>query len=231
MNYESLEAAAQATGLVLRGAFYPGDGDAVPSLPGNVRPQTLVLLGNAGGGLWPQFSQSPEHLDGRPDALNRWSQRVIDALAAELSALALYPFGGPPYHPFIAWAKRAEPVFESPLGIMIHPDYGLWHAYRGALAFAERIELPPPDRRPSPCDSCQDKPCLTACPVSAFGESGYSVGRCLGHISTPAGEDCMEQSCRARRACPVGLTYRYDRPQSEFHMTAFLRSQQTEVAE
>ena len=37
---------------------------------------------------------------------------------------------------------RAEAVAPSPLGILIHPDYGLWHAYRGALAFAERLALP-----------------------------------------------------------------------------------------
>ena len=24
----------------------------------------------------------------------------------------------------------------SPLGLLIHPDYGLWHGYRGALLFA-----------------------------------------------------------------------------------------------
>ena len=30
----------------------------------------------------------------------------------------------------------------SPLGILIHPDWGLWHSYRGALAFRERLDLP-----------------------------------------------------------------------------------------
>src|SRR4030095_137820 len=48
------------------------------------------------------------------------------------------------------WAMRAEAVAPSPLGILIHPDYGLWHAYRGALAFAERLALPPRGARPLP---------------------------------------------------------------------------------
>ena len=53
------------------------------------------------------------------------------------------------------WAQRAEPLHPSPLGVLIHPVHGLWHAYRGALAFAEPIELPPRADLPSPCASCR----------------------------------------------------------------------------
>ena len=209
-------------GLLLRGGFAPTADDRLPALPDGRPARTLLLVGNAGPGFWPAFAGSPEAEDGAADPMNRWTERVLGGLAAELGGLALYPFGGPPYHPFVAWAKRAEPVAESPLGILIHPVYGLWHAYRGALLVAEILDLTPRPDLPRPCDSCPDRPCLDACPVSAFTPAGYAVDDCAAHVGSPAGEDCLTLGCRARRACPVGRETGYAAGQAAFHMAAFL---------
>jgi hypothetical protein len=232
MDLATIEAAAAAEGLSLRGAFHPGPDDGVPDLAEGRAAATLVLLGNVGGSLWPAFSRTPELADGQPDPLNRWSERVVGGLAAALGARAFYPFGGPPYRPFVAWAKRAEPVRESPLGMLIHPDHGLWHAYRGALAFAERLALPPRDDRPRPCDGCADRPCLTGCPVGAFAAPGpgYDVAACVGHLDGPAGADCLDLGCRARRACPVGRAMHYETAQARLHMAAFLAARRGAAA-
>jgi hypothetical protein len=109
--------------------------------------------------------------------------------------------------------------------MLIHPDWGLWQGYRGALAFASRLDLPPPDRRPSPCESCAGKPCLTACPVGAFAPGRYDVAACASHVASPAGSDCAGLGCRARRACPIGTAHRQAPPQAAFHMRAFLAGQ------
>ena len=108
------------------------------------------------------------------------------------------------------------------MGPLIHPDYGLWHAYRGALAFAETLDLAPRDTRPSPCDDCEDKPCLVTCPVGAFSGEGYDVAACVGHIGGARGGECLSAGCLARRACPVGVTFQYAADQMGFHMKAFL---------
>ncbi len=230
MDMASIEAALAREGLIPRGGFHPEPGDGVPALAEGRPARSLVVVGNAGPEMWRAFAAGPEH-DTAPDPLNRWSERVIGALAAEWGARALFPFGGPPHLPFVAWAKRAEPVAESPLGILIHPDYGLWHAYRGALAFAEVIDLPPRGpTRPRPCDTCADKPCLSACPVGAFSAAGYDVSVCFDHISAPAGADCMAEACRARRACPIGPAYRYGPAQARFHMVHFLEARRREGA-
>jgi epoxyqueuosine reductase QueG len=110
-------------------------------------------------------------------------------------------------------------VRPSPLGILIHPRYGLWHAYRAALAIGEEIPLPPRDETPDLCGACAGKPCLTTCPVGAFEAAGYDVGACAGHLHDPAGADCMTAGCRARRVCPVGEAYAP--AQAAFHMAAF----------
>ena len=217
MNVGAIRGRIEAASLAYRGALHPAAEDLPPAGVG-----TLILIGFTGNREWPAFANSPEVADGQPDPLDRWSRRVIGALAAELDARALFPFGGPPFLPFQRWAQRAEPVTPSPLGILIHPDWGLWHAYRGALAFGDRLELPPPDRRPSPCDSCAEKPCLSACPVDAFGSGGFAVPACVAHISAPAGDDCMNFGCRARRACPVGVEHRHQPAQAHFHLAAFL---------
>lgn len=220
MEIGAIRGRIEAAGLAYRGAFHPAPEDLPPDGAG-----TLILVGFTGKREWPAFASSPEASDGQPDPLDRWSRRVIGALAAALGATALFPFGGPPFQPFQRWALKAEPVAPSPLGILIHPDWGLWHAYRGALAFRKRLELSPPDLRPSPCESCAEKPCLSACPVDAFSPAGYDVPACVAHVSGPAGADCLSFGCRARRACPVGIEHRHDPGQASFHIRAFLAAQ------
>ena len=217
MTLADIREAIEAQGLTWRGAFCPEDDDCQEF--GEIG--TLVLAGFVGRGNWPAFRASPESGDDQPDPLDRWSRRIIGGLADALRARAIFPFDGPPWAPFQRWALKAEPLYASPLGMLIHPDWGLWHAWRGALAFDERFALPGRDIRPSPCDSCIEKPCLGACPVSAFSSSGYDLHACLAHIDSPAGADCMELGCRARRACPVGAQHRHDPDEALFHMTAF----------
>ena len=223
LTYAEIDTALRAHGLIARGGFYPEPADAVPPLSDGRAVRTLVLAGNAGPEMWRAFTAAPE-FGAEPDPLDRWTARVLGAVAAEMGGEALFPFGGPPYRPFVAWAKRAEPVAESPLGILIHPDYGLWHAYRGALVFAETIDVPARIERPRPCDTCTEKPCLSACPVNAFTNPGYNVPACVGHIAAPAGADCLALGCRARRACPIGPEFLYAPAQAEQHMRAFLRA-------
>lgn len=224
VDLASLASRLAVHGLLLRGGFHPEPHDAVPALSTGAATGTLILIGNIGPALWPAFSGSPEAKDGAPHPLNRWTRRVINQIAAAVGATPLFPFGAPPYLPFQRWAMRAEPVAPSPLGILIHPDYGLWHAYRGALAFVERLPLPPRIDRPVPCDSCADRPCLSACPVNAFTKQGYDVPACIRYIDGPAGGECVDVGCLARRACPVGRQYVYGTAQAAFHMRAFRQS-------
>lgn len=237
MELETVRQAAAMSGLSLRGGFHSEPEDRVPALKTGKPAQTLLLLGNIDGAMWRAFKASPEGRDvetpsesppsdGDLGPMDRWSRRVISALAEELGAAPVFPFGGPPYHPFQSWAQKSEPVWPSPLGVLIHRDYGLWHAYRGALCFDSRIELPPQEDGESPCLSCADQPCLSTCPVSAFSDEGYNVPVCATHIAQPEGEDCVVLGCRARRACPVGANVRYQPEQAAFHMHAFLAARQ-----
>lgn len=217
MKLAEIQRAITDAGLAFRGAFHPDADDLVPGLVAG----TIVLAGIAGGRGWDAFAASPEAGDGRPNPLDRWSFRVVGDIGRAVGARALFPFARP-FLPFVRWGQKAEPLHPSPLGLLIHPDFGLWHAWRGALAFSERLALPAPDARSSPCETCETKPCLSACPVGAFASGAFDVRTCATHLMSPQGADCTGSGCRARHACPVGAQYRYRPAQARFHMRAFL---------
>jgi hypothetical protein len=191
-------------------------GAAAPEVPEGTG--TLVLAG-PGAGFWPHVTATPEFADGRPDPLDRWSARVLGAVAASLGARPLFPFGGPPWPPFVAWALATGRAWISPVELLVHDTAGLMVSYRGALALREVIDLPPTPERP--CDNCPDQPCRTACPVAALTPAGYDVPACRTYVASPGGIDCRTRGCAVRRACPVSRTAHRSEAQSAFHMQAF----------
>lgn len=188
------------------------------------RPAAAVaLVGHVGSDLWPSFTVSPEYRDGQADPLDRWSRRIGGTLAAGFDARALYPFDGPPFHPFQHWAVLARKLHRSPLGILIDPEAGLWHAWRFALLLPESpvswVQMAGDD---SPCVACSAKPCLNACPVGAPRLSGFAHEECIRHLQSADGEPCRANGCLSRRACPVASHARYLPDHARFHMQAFL---------
>lgn len=184
----------------------------------------LVLVGNIGSSYWPNFSQSTEYLDGEADPLDRWSRRVASKISEELALQPVYPFSGPPYYPFQRWAQRAEALEQSPIGVMMHPEFGLWHSYRFALLgsdFAVADEQIPVQ---SHCFSCASKPCLQRCPVGAFDDNGYDVDRCANYLFQTPQAECHSRGCLARYACPIAVELSYVPEQGEFHLQAFLNA-------
>lgn len=211
-RFADIEEAARGEGLVPLGGLHPRPGDGAPE-----GCRTIVLLGPDGHAFWEHFQGSGEVRDGAPDPLDRWSERVVGRLADRLGAEPLFPFGGPPWRPFIRWARESGEAWASPVTILVHARLGLFASYRGALAFAQAVDLPPAP--PRPCDACSG-PCREACPVGALTGAGYDVAACHAYLDTAAGADCMSRGCAVRRACPVGADLRPE-PQSAFHMTAF----------
>lgn len=222
MALSDLRSALVPRGLRVRGGFAIDDEDR-EILAAAPWARTLVLVGNVGSELWDKSGAEIAALAGA-DPLDRWTRRVIDPLARTHEGMALYPFSGPPYWPFQRWAERAEGVRASPIAIQIHPEYGLWHAYRAAIVLPVAIGWPLPAVRDHPCDTCAEKPCLTRCPVNAFSAAGYDVDRCVQHVVAMQHEtgSCGDVGCLARLACPVGAAWRYRPDHARFHMAAFI---------
>ncbi len=205
---------AEAHSLSVAGGVQKADAP----LPDGI--ETLILLSPDGPAFWDHFQHSPEYCDGLPDPMDRWSVRVIDQLAQDLSAQPLYPFGTTPPHPFYRWALVSGRVWASPVQWLLHDTAGLWLSFRGALGFATRLDLPEAGK--SPCEGCA-RPCVTACPVGALTDKGYDVPACHAFLDTPDGARCLSHGCAVRAACPVSQTYGRTPAQSEFHMRHFHR--------
>lgn len=226
MEYDDIQPALMGTGFICRGGFRPDPEDAVPGISSGVsggNNAVVVIIGNAGSEMWPHFAAATtnEQRAGRPNPLNDWTADVMGPIAEKLGARVHYPFDRP-YHPIQRWAMKADTVWQSPLGPLIHPDYGLWHAYRAALVFEHGFDLPNRASQDNPCDACADRKCLKTCPVDAYQGNQYDVPVCVRHIATSEGQTCVDLHCLARRACPVGGPMVYDPAHAQFHMSKFL---------
>ncbi|MGB1208579.1 MAG: ferredoxin [Paracoccaceae bacterium] len=216
MTLEALCAAAKPHALTPRAIVHPDP----KTVPRGIR--TLVLLGPDEPTFWPHFTAQPEAQDSAPDPMDRWSRRVLDPIAQRFEGVAILPSDGPPYPAFISWALASGHVWQSPVGLLVHRHAGLFLSFRGAIGVPDLWPLSAPV--PSPCTSCADKPCETACPVGALAAAQiYDVPRCKAHVRSPDGTACRT-GCLARRICPAGLPLGRALDQSAFHMDAFLRN-------
>lgn len=227
MKAADLELTLKPFGLKSRGLFALHESDLddlalpVAQLSDNSN-LAIALVGNIGSSFWPEFSNSTEYADGLAHPLDRWSKRIALRIASELDVSPVFPSDGPPYFPFQQWAIRAAGLSPSPLGLLIHPEYGLWHAYRFALLLSLDEALPNTvAKADSPCSSCIEQPCLNSCPVEAFSAAGYDVQKCAQYLKREPGSACNQKGCQARLSCPVGTDYRYLDVQHLFHLQAF----------
>jgi ferredoxin len=216
---DQIAAGLSPFGLVTRGGFIFDEADRSPVLAG-ITPVSVVMVGHFGSSFWPHFVDWRRSRPEGIDPLDTWTKEVLHGIAAKFGATAVFP-SDKPYLPFQQWAKRAEGLSASPLGMLIHPEYGLWQAFRGALLFEHSIEFPQLPSLAHPCDVCEHKPCLSTCPVRAFDGVGFAVDHCRDYLATQAGETCIDGGCLARLACPIGREHAYVPDQQRFHMAAF----------
>ena len=223
-DYATIERTVRAQGFAVHGGFEVALDDDITH-PSHTQPaRALVLVGMARDIGWPAFQASAEFSDGEPDPLDRFTRARLQSVATVLDAFALFPFGGPPHWPFQAWALQAQPVVASPLGLLLHARYGLWHGYRGALAFTRvPIGLPQKVDWQGACATCIERPCLSACPVDAFSVRGFDAERCASWLASQP-QPCFAAGCLARAACPYAPHARYDEAQRQFHMRSFADS-------
>lgn len=208
-------------GLSLRGGFNFSENDRAPAAVSGQPAKAVLLVGNVGAAFWPHFERwrqaQIKHIE---NPLDSWSRMVIQAAGELVGARTVLP-NDRPFLPFQQWAMRSEGLRPSPLGMLMHPQYGLWHAYRGALLFDTQMLFEEISASAHPCDDCREKPCLGACPVNAHGSNGFDYTRCLDHVRGETGGSCGTVGCHDRNACPVGTSYRYPLPVQAFFMKAF----------
>lgn len=220
------EAAAYLSlhGLILRGGFTFQDDEERPAASSGEAARSVLLIGSAGAEWWQQFQRWVGSQPGvTADPLDNWTREVVGRVASETGARLVMP-NDRPYAPFQQWAMRAEGLKPSPIGLLIHPEFGLWHAYRAALLLdvpLDEVIRSNPERPIHLCDLCAGKPCLKACPVGAHSTEGFAHQDCLDHVRGPDGGPCRERGCLDRNACPYGTEWRYPPEVQAFLQRAF----------
>ncbi|MEK9941125.1 MAG: hypothetical protein VW771_01455 [Gammaproteobacteria bacterium] len=177
--------------------------------------ERLVLLGMAGPLLWQHVEKTAR---GRDDPFDEYALEVAQAVSQRFwgdgSPRILYP--GPSRIPLQQLGRFAGWACASPLGLDISPLYGPWFAYRAAFLTTSQLPFTPGGQPASPCERCESKPCVTACPVGAVQEKGtFGLQSCLTQrLDDPPG---CGMRCKSRLACPVGEEHRYSDAQLDYH--------------
>lgn len=196
----------------------PPEGLVVAGIAPDGPDRSIALIAPDEPHFWHVFRASPEWRDGLADPMDRWSKRVIGEWADRIGAGAVFPSDGPPFAPFWDWALASGRCWASPTGMLVHDRMGLFVSFRGALRLSQAA---PQGQSPhmSPCERCH-KPCLSACPVSAFA-GGYDAASCHDWLGGAGGADCMNSGCGVRRACPISKGCGRLPEQSAWHMRHF----------
>ena len=147
------------------------DGSPYQSLLPSCR--SVIVFASGGSALWDSFikdiERHPAHLRDHQHPFDDFVHRAIQS-------------ADPSPQPSRRWIRcAAEPeVFldfrplahaaglgtQSTMGLLIHPQYGLWVGLRAALLTTEPLSIS--STIPvSPCDACESKPCIAACPAGA----------------------------------------------------------------
>ena len=192
-------------GLMLGGVLNEPEVGELPAGDNEIDARQLILVANAGSAIWRPFVDSPEYGDSMADPMDRWSRRIGEDIARILGGRAIFPFEGPPYPPFLNWAGQAGQVFPSPVSLFVHREYGLWQAWRFALAMPRPLSgTVPASEELSPCVNCP-QPCLDACPVDAFSRPGLP-GRSMRGIPPLRRQICLQRAGLRR---PPGMPHRH----------------------
>ena len=188
--------------------------------------QWLHLIGNVGSRHFDIFQQKRAESHPKPLSMDEYSEAVLEDMFSSYQIEHYYFPSRKPYAPFQSWALRAHSGFLSPLGLLIHPLYGLWHAYRAVMITQYPLTKIEDDKSiTSPCASCVEKPCISACPAKAVGdESAFSYQQCQAYLRAETTSFCVKQHCLSRQACPVGKKHQYHKAHLQFHQQNYVEN-------
>ena len=186
--------------------------------------QDLLLIANGGPRYWHYNSECTDFESANPidECAVSTVLSVLDRLDADAEATVLYP--APTFRlSLLQLGRMAGWQQRSPLGLGLHPQYGLWFAYRVVLlidgdCFKQAPDEPvmTADTTASTCLNCESRACIQRCPAAALSLHALpDMQRCSSHRL--ATDSSCETRCLAREACPVATEYQYPEQQIAYH--------------
>ncbi len=233
---EKICAAGEPFGLNLAAAVPVDRYDAVVAPPYraaalDARARSIVVIANGGGALW---SALKSHAGKNPEWWNRehplddFTRQVIENEIAPVvrdggtRCTIVFPFmSGRATLNFVELGKAAGVAGPSLLGVVVHPRFGPWIAFRAALLVDQVVDEPGEACGFDPCPACTAKSCIAACPANAIeSPKGWDIPRCLTY-RIESEQDCATR-CHARVACVLGPEHRYPDDELAHHQSRAL---------
>lgn len=152
--------------------------------------KTLCLLGHGGTSLWEKLPH-PILAENHPiDHYTKEKIQIFAEKALENDIEVLYP--NEDYTiPLQKFGRALNLCSQSPIGLDINSEFGLWFAFRGIFLTSKPIPIVSLEKMPSPCETCLSRPCLN------FSDTAF-----------------------ARLHCPVKTEHQYSQKQQNFHQNA-----------
>ena len=175
---------------------------------------SAVLIASGGPQIWRAVQQHELFKTSEPiDNFSTLISLQFLTMFLDTEAYYLYPSDLP--IPLGRIGHRAGWSFQSPMGISIHPEFGTWFAYRTMFLLKDHVAQSDSAPFEHPCNSCEDKPCISACPSGAVGEIGqFGMDDCsLYRIKD---QSPCSFTCISRTRCPVGAEFQYLPEQLEY---------------
>ncbi|MBV8360857.1 MAG: hypothetical protein JO189_23420 [Deltaproteobacteria bacterium] len=234
--FDHIIRSAQRFGLNLTAAI-PAERYEIVAAPayrvGAICPEcrSIVVIGNGGGDFWRAFkthvAENPGWFE-RENPLDDFTRKVVEKeivkpiQSAGVRCIAVYPFGSGPMLNFMQLAMLAGLAGPSIIGVVVHPVFGPWIAFRAALLLDREIDRPGSAIGFDPCPTCSTRSCISACPAAAVSfPSGWDIPKCMAH-RIEAHPDCADR-CNARVACVLGPDERYTDDELAYHQMRALR--------
>lgn len=198
----------------------PVDGGAV-----NHEGRSLLMLGHGGKRFWRGYlehrskysAKSPNPID---DYCVEMAKQYMRKHWPSAAYHVLYP--GPDSVGLQQLGVEAGWHHDSPLKVGINATWGLWYAYRVLLLVEAELPATQKVLSTSPCDGCQSRACIKACPVEALSQEDTMLQRCVSYRKQK--QSLCQFTCLAREACPVQSHHQYEQDQTHYH---YQRSYQT----
>lgn len=182
--------------------------------------RAILVLGSGGGALWEAFladlRADPRRLAEEAHPLDAFVERRVRAADNTLGNAPrrwFFASASAELHlDFRVLASMAGLGRRSRLGLLLHPEFGVWLGLRAACFLTEPLAATGP-LPGDPCEGCP-APCVSACPGEAFPGGHWQVDPCAAfHTLSPL----CASSCAARSACVAAPEARYDADEYLYH--------------
>ncbi len=176
----------------------------------------LLVFGHAGKQMWHALQQSP--FRDVADPIDSFSLHAVQNYFSQqlpnFDYRLLYP-GSDSIVPLQTLGELAGWHHASPFRIGINAAYGSWFAYRVVVLANTKLKTTANTDTPSPCLSCEDRPCISSCPAHALNQGDLSLQICIDY-RLRAESRCKSQ-CLSRLSCPIAKEMQYDSEQINYH--------------